>query len=210
MLEDLHAKPSLATRLGVGDEETAAAPYLRAILAFLAEVPAVGWVVRGSKEALGEMSDEADDQVLEQRFEALLTIGGQTNERVRLLGHLGQTIFEQNAALIDFLRARELLPPPESLSQFAKDAALAAYRNRIANEYMYADHRGIEGVTRQAHVASLLLDDVYVLPRLVPERDQESVHERERDLLHRLLGDRDLAHDRKTTLEEEFALLTGE
>jgi hypothetical protein len=210
MLEDLHSKPSLATRLGLGNEETSAAPYLRAVLAFMAEVPAVGWVVKGSKEALSELSDGADDQALEQRFEALLAIGGQTNERVRLLGLLAQAMFEQNAALLEYLRAREFSAVAGSLTQFAKDAALAAYRNRIANEYMYADHRGIEGVTRQAHVTSLLLDDVYVLPRLVPERDQIQHHERERDLLHRLLSDRELARDNKAELEEEFALLTGE
>lgn len=210
MLEELHPKPSLAIRLGASDDETRAAPYLRAILAFLAEAPAVGWVLKGSKEALGELSDKADDDELERRFDALLAVGGQTNERVRLLADLARAIFEQNAVLLDFLRARQLPSASDPLTQFAKDAALAAYRNRVANDFIYADHRGIEGVTRQAHVASLLLDDVYVLPRLVPEREQAPVHERERELLHHLLSDRDLAHEGRAQLEEEFALLTGE
>jgi hypothetical protein len=210
MLEQLHTNTPLTQRLGLGDEQTRAAPYLRAMLAFLAETPGIGWVYKGSKEALLQLADAADDETLEKRFAELLVIGEQTNEQVQLLTDLARAIFDHSIVLLQYLHERRLPAQSAPLTRFALDAALTAYRNRVANEFMYADHRGIEGVTRQAHVASLLLDDVYVLPRLVPEREQIPVHERERDLLHRLLRDPDLAAERREKLEEEFALLTGE
>jgi hypothetical protein len=207
--EDLTPKPSWIQRLGLSGEESRAAPHLRAFLAFLAEATFVGWPLKGMKEALAELSAEADDEVLERRFNELLAVGHQTNDQVRLVGAIAMAIFEQNAQLMEFFRERQLPALPAQLTGFAKEAALAAYRGWVANDLMYADHRGIEGVTRQEHVASLLLDDVYVLPRLVSQREQAPTEQRELDLLDRLLRDADLAPDRRAQLEMEYAVVTG-
>lgn len=209
MFEELYPGPPLLHRLGLAGPGRAGAPLLRALLAFVAEQPVAGHLVKGIKEAAAELSDETDDRVLERRFDELLALGGRTNEQVRMIEELARAVFEQNAALREFLLARAV-PVPDALAEFARAAALRAYRNHVANDLMYADHRGVEGVTRQEHVASLLLDDVYVVPQLLPEREGAPGQDRERDLLHRLLGDTGVSEDRLVQMETEYAVLTGE
>jgi hypothetical protein len=185
-------------------------PYFRAILAFAAEMPGVGWFLKGTKEALAELASEADDAELERRIEELFAVGQQTNEQVRWIGAVAMTMFEQQTRLIEYLQERQLPALPAQLTELAKEAALAAYRGWVANDLMYADHRGIEGVTRHEHVASLQLDDVYVLPRLVSQREQAQAEERALDLLDRLHREAELAPDRRAQLEMEYVVVTGE
>ena len=94
------------------------------------------------------------------------------------------------------------------LDEIAKRTALTAYRTRIAQDYLYADYRGIEGLTQERHAAALLLDHVYVKPRLQLERSTVDAAPDEHDLLKQL-EDEDLSPSERIRLEEEFAALTG-
>lgn len=210
MLERFFNQQTVPERLGLAQREGPLGPYLRAILAFVAEQPVAGNLVKGFKEAISELSDEAEDNELERKFADLMTVGGQTNENILLLNQVAQALYEQHSALLDSLSAQQLHADKGELDSLAKLAALTAYRNQVANEYMYADHRGIEGVTRQEHIASLLLDDIYVLPAMVAERDRLPLRDRERDVLHKLLSDQDLEVSARDELELEYATLSGE
>lgn len=210
MLSGLETRPSLPQRLGLGEKESSAAPVLRAVLALVKEAPGVGWVFKGTAEALNELSGISDDAELEARLDELLAVGRQSNEQLGVLGDIVRAIFTRQEWLVEQLRASGMLVAPERLTAFAKEAALAEYRGRVANELRYADQRGVEGAARAAHVASLPFDDVYVVPRLVPERERMPAHEREKDLLRRLLDEMDSGADQRVRLEEEYALLTGE
>lgn len=206
------------SRLGLGDEPSRAAPYLRAILTFvkvsgeeqLKQIPVVGPLILGAGEALKELSEEEDDRKLEQRVETLLTVGGQTQEDIRLLTGLAGLIFVQQQQLLAQLQGAGLAADRGQLAGFATEAALIAYQSRVARDYQYVNNRGIEGGTRAEHASDLPLDDIYVVPRLQPERERENVREREKDVLTRLLGDRDLTSEQRVRLEEEYAVISGE
>ncbi|MFP5261499.1 MAG: hypothetical protein ACLGJB_06285 [Blastocatellia bacterium] len=198
---------SLAARFGLSDERSKAAPYLRALLAFVKEVPGVGWAFKGTSEALKELAAEEDQQKLERR---LFAVSQQTHEDIGALAELGRVIFLQQNAVLARLEEGGLPAERKRLTEFAIDASLVAYRSRIACEHKYADHRGIEGGSRTAHIASLPLDEIYVMPRLLPERDRVNVSNREKDILKTLLDDRDIPTDQRSRLEEEYAVLTGE
>ena len=111
--------------------------------------------------------------------------------------------------VITRLEAEGLPAETKQLTEFAMSAALVAYRSRVARDYLYADYRGIAGITRAEHAVSLLLDDVYIVPRLLPERDLASLRQPEKDSLA-LLENPDLPPEQLPRLEEEYAVLTGE
>jgi HEAT repeats/NACHT domain len=212
-------KKSPLERLGLSSESGRAAPYLRAILTFvkvsseeqLKQIPIIGPLILGASEALKDLSEEQDDQKLERRVESLLTIGEQTQEDIRLLTGLAGLIFVQQQQLLAQLQSAGLPADRRQLTEFATEAALIAYRSRVARDYQYVDNRGIEGGTRAEHAAALPLDDIYIVPRLLPERERETVREREKDVLNKLLDDRgDLTSEQRVRLEEEYAIITGE
>jgi HEAT repeat protein len=213
------AEKTALARLGLSKEPGRAAPYLRAILTFvkvsseeqLKQIPFVGPLLLGAGEALKELSEEQDDQKLEQRIESLLSVGEQSQEDIKLLTGLAGLIFAQQQQLISQLQTAGLATDRKQLAEFATGAALVAYRSRVARDYQYVDNRGIEGMTRKEHAASLPLEDIYIVPRLMPERERENFREREKDVLKKLLDDRgDLTNDQRVRLEEEFAVMTGE
>jgi hypothetical protein len=206
-------------RLGLSDEPSKAAPYLRAILTFIREageeqikqIPVVGPLLAGASAALIELSAEEDGRQLEQRIESLLSVGTQTQEDIKLLTGLAGLIFLQQSELVRQLQGVGLQATTRQLSEFATGAALIAYRSRVARDYQYIDNRGIEGGTRASHAASLPLDDIYILPRFDVERERENVREREKDILKRLVEDRgDITFEQRVRLEEEYAVITGE
>src|SRR5215213_550146 len=206
---DLKPAKSILSRLGLSREPGRAAPYLRAILAFIKEAPGVGWALKGTSEALKELADEEDDQVLEKHFERLFAVETRTLKSIEALAQIASITFSQQNALLAHLEQKGLLTDSKQLTGFAFEAALDAYRGRILAEYQYADHRGIEGATRAAHVASLPLDDVYVIPSLLPEQNQLNQSQRESEVLQALLDQQDLSFSKRNSLEEEYALLSG-
>jgi hypothetical protein len=156
------------------------------------------------------LSSEEDEAKLEEKISQLLSTGEQSRETLEALSALAAAIYLQQGALLERLQTLGLPVEPRQLTAVALDTALAAWRGRVARDYQYADYRGIEGGTREEHAASLPLDDVYVLPWLVPERDQADTRDREGKLLKDLLDNQDLGSEERAKREEEFAVLTGE
>jgi HEAT repeat protein len=200
----------LSAALGLDNQQSRAAPYLRALLAFAMETPGAGWVLKATGAALQELAGEESDQQLVERFDRLLVIGEQTNEDIAFLKELAAAIFLQQTAFLKRLREDGLSLQPHQLTAFAKSAALIAYRSRVAQEHQYVDQRGIYEARPDAHLTSLPLDDIYVLPELIPEREGIPAHERERELLRALVEDPDLPLVRRKQIEEEYTVLSGE
>lgn len=211
-------RQSVLGRLGLGEEPSKRAPYLRAILAGLKDaaakqleqIPVAGPFLSGVGAALLELSSEEDDAVFEKRLAEILDTGRQSREMLEVLGSLSTAILLQQNVLLAHLMSVGLPAQREQLTSVALSTALAAYRGRVARDYQYADHRGIEGVTRAEHTASLPLDEVYILPRLVPERDRFESREREAQLRKDLFDNEDLPPAERAKREEEFAFFTGE
>jgi hypothetical protein len=205
---------SVLQRFGLGRAPGKEAPYLRAILKFLQEVaseqvkqiPIAGPLL----SVLLDLSEEEDEAKLEEKIDQLFATGQQSRETLEALSALAAAIYLQQESLLEYLQIQGLPAKPLQLTAFALDTALAAWRGRVARDYQYADYRGIEGGTREEHAASLPLDDVYVLPWLVPERDQADTRDREGKLLKDLLDNQDLGAEERAKREEEFAVLTGE
>lgn len=88
-------------------------------------------------------------------------------------------------------------------------AALAAYRTRLARELELVSYRGIAGTGIEGRVVELPMSDVYVHPLLLTERHQARFSERERDLLSQL-SDPDVNDETRALLEVEHARLAAE
>ncbi|HVG11132.1 MAG TPA: HEAT repeat domain-containing protein [Thermoanaerobaculia bacterium] len=209
---------SVLQRFGLGKEPSQLAPYLRAILAGLQEmsaeqikqIPVLGPLLSGAGAALLQLSGEEDDAKLEEKISQIFTTGEQSRETLEALSALAAAIYLQQGVLLERLQAMGLPAERQQLTAVAMTTALTAWRGRVARDYQYADYRGIEGGTREEHAASLPLDTVYVVPRLVPERNQADTRDREGKLLKDLLDNQDLAPEERSKREEEFAVLTGE
>jgi predicted NACHT family NTPase len=209
------------------------ARYLRAVLTFLSkaseeqvkQIPGIGPLLLGFAESVKELSEQEDDdqaqREIEAKLAALLTQGEQAQRNseafAAFAGFLLEQQFQQTALLTQlttYLQSLGLPAERKQLTEFACNAALVAYRSRVIRDYQYADQRGIQGVTRSEHVASLPLTDIYVKPRLQSERAADrslfESRERERELLKQMLDNQDLPTSQQARLEEEFALLTGE
>ncbi|HIJ64302.1 MAG TPA: NACHT domain-containing protein, partial [Candidatus Hydrogenedentes bacterium] len=212
-------KKTLTSRLGFDDEPGKAKSYLSATLAFvktlgaeeLKRVPVAGAAVA----ALEKLSAAEDARKLDGDIEQILTTSERTQEGVDLLGKAAACILalqlEQGALLARFLaelERRNLPHEPQQIADFAKHAAIVAYRDRVALEYLYADYRGVADVTREGHAASFHLDDVYVIPRAT---HRESADERpgiEAALLERLeQPDEADSPGERARFEEEYAAL---
>jgi hypothetical protein len=84
---------SLAKRLGLTQEPSKIKKWLRATFVFLKEtgeeqlkqLPVWGPVSKGVTEALLELANEEDDEVIEQRLERLLAVGEQSLEEIAFL-----------------------------------------------------------------------------------------------------------------------------
>lgn len=208
MLEELSPGKFPSRRLGLPKNQQSARRGLRALLAFVAETPGVGWFVKGTKEALTELAKEKDDAELERKFNEIFRLGQQTNEHIRLLAFIASTIFDQNVALASLLTEKHFLSTPEGLTEFAKDAAILAYRNAVATDCFYADYRGIQGGHRQAYIAAFFLDDIYVVPRFVSQSIGNESQERGREIRRQLKGF--VPEQTRIDLEIEYANLSAE
>ncbi|HEX8213005.1 MAG TPA: HEAT repeat domain-containing protein [Longimicrobium sp.] len=184
--------------------------YLPAVVAGLAELPLVGLLAKIPNEAWKQFSADRSEKEQRALIARLFEIGQQTNEDIAVLGAWAAGTFALHAELLSVLRSRGMGIEGEQLGAFARMTALVAYRSSVAREFQYADHRGIEGATRAAHVTSLELDEIYVMPHLVAERDRTSLRERERELLRRLTREADFTPQERARVEEEYAVLTGE
>ncbi|HEX3532300.1 MAG TPA: HEAT repeat domain-containing protein [Thermoanaerobaculia bacterium] len=212
-LAPIESKRSLFAWLKLG-APSELAPALRVVLTFLEKVcakqieqiPALGPLL----STLQELSKEEDAKALEGRLTEILETGQQSRETLEALAALATAIYMEQRALREHLTAKGLAVEPQQITAVALSTALDAYRGRVARDFQYADHRGIEGGTRAEHAASLPLDEVYVLPRLLPERSGLESREREGRLLKDLLDNEDLPPAERSKLEEEFSLFTGE
>lgn len=190
------------------------ASYLRATLTFLREagqeqlraVPVFGPMLLGASAALTELSRDDDGASFEEH---LLRLTQSSADGVDTVTALSAVILDRQADILRTLRAQGLAEHPEFLTDFAITAALFAYRQRVAHETCYADYRGIEGVSRTEHAASLPLDQVFVEPTFLPEHFRDDDHDHHR-LLSQLIDDGDLTPDQKATLEREYASLSAE
>jgi hypothetical protein len=206
MLDELSRTSSIWDRSGLHELR----PYIPMLAAAIAELPLVGTLVKVPNEALKQLAAERNEKEQQEWFERLFAVGEQTNVDIAVLTVLAAGMFVQQAELFALLRKTGSQVERDQLTEFAKLAAIVAYRSRIAREYQYADHRGIEGITRAAHVTSLELDDIYVVPHLVAENDRVSIRERERELLRMLTRESDFTPEERARMEEEYAVLTGE
>jgi len=199
--------------LGYDAQPSRAAPYLRIALAFLKElgekqlkqIPGVGPAVT----ALLELSKEADSKQLDARLKSLLAMEQETHEAISLLAAIASATLFHQTRILERMDAEGQMVAPGDLTDFAASAALLAYRNRIALDYLYTDYRGVQGVSRQEHVASLRMEDVYVMPRLIPETGSASDARGREETVLRELESQDLTPDERARLEEEYAVLTG-
>jgi hypothetical protein len=107
---------SLLSRLGLSKEPSKAAPFLRATLAFLAEMPGVGPFLKGSSAALKEFADEEDDEQLERR---LFSVGLQNRKDIAALTDIARLIFLQQDALLSLFQKSEFPIEKEQLTSFA-------------------------------------------------------------------------------------------
>ena len=207
MLEDLHPKPSLPARLGLSGQPL---PTLsRALFAGVAELPVLGVVLKPVKEAAAALAQEKDDRALCEKLDKLLSVGEQMNERAALLEAFAQVILANLVEIQAFLHSQGTEASADELTAFAREMALSAYINRTAGEHMHADHRGVVDADRDAHAASIPLDEVYTPPLLLPMRDIGPADERERELLETLLDREAVPAGRREQLETEYAALTG-
>jgi hypothetical protein len=170
-------------------------------------IPGGGLLVKAAKGML-DLSDAADDAELGEQIEQLMAIGGKTHDEVEGIAILAQLMLLRQDEILERLEAKAPSVGRPELDEIARQTALVAYRNRIAQDCLYADYRGIEGVTHEGHAAALLLDQVYVKPRLWPEREQQDAAGRE-NLLLKQLEDEDLSPIERARLQEEYAALTG-
>ncbi len=217
MSQQANANQSLIQRFGITGAPSAKAGFWRAILKGLKEGAAeeikklpFGNIASGVIESLLELSDQEDDEKIERRIEQIFETGEKTRQDIEAMTVLSLLIYSQVDWLVTMLESKGLPVERHQLTEFAKSAALMAYRIRVAADYQYADYRGIEGVTRYEHAASLPMDDVYITPRLLPEGDAAGLREREHSLLKSLLEyPDDIEPSRRTLMEEEFAVITG-
>jgi len=193
---------------------------LKVVNAFLKEVLAEELkrvhVLGGTIAALEKLSEEEGASEAAARIERILTMASQDQESLGRIQHdvdalaaLTTAVFLKQHQLQDWLEGAGRPVQPAELTVFFLESALLAYRGRVALDYQYADHRGVVGARRELHAVSLPLDDLYVLPRLLPERLKAELHSRQWKLL-RMLEDPDLPEERRLALEKEYAALTGE
>jgi HEAT repeat protein len=176
----------------------------------LKQIPVAGPLLTAAGAGLLAVAAEPDNEAFEQRLEQLLTVGEETNDNIKALMALAAFMFDQQAMLIQELGREGLAVEQRELSELATSTALTAYRHRIRHDYQNADYRGVEGVTRAEQACSLPLDDVYIVPKLHPQRAVTDSRGREREVLQSLLDDPDLSDGRRCDLEEEYAGLSAE
>ncbi|GEM_PF-6186124 len=181
---------SFGERLGLGGEPGRAAPYLRVALSFLKElgeeqlkqIPGVGPAIT----ALLELSREEDSRKLERRVQSLLVSTEQTREDIELVAGMLAVMMSCQKELLRRFESQGHLANSEQLTEFATGAALLVYCERISLDCTYIDYRGIQGASHPDRITSLLMDDVYVVPRLVRQASRFERLEREHGLLNNL------------------------
>jgi hypothetical protein len=204
------------------------ARWARLVLAFikgaaseqLKQVPVVGPLISGGFEVVQQLSDESASQEADAILERLASgqqdaAAGveQLQQDLVVLTALSVASFSLQRELFEWVAIsadngeRPLLAA--ELSQYGLQAALVVHGRRVALEWQYADHRGIAGGARAAHVASLPLDEVYVEPVLLTETAISELSEREQEVLLLLLDRDNLTAGEYALFTEEYAALTG-
>lgn len=100
--------------------------------------------------------------------------------------------------------AQQIGPTPAEM-----EVAIDDYYQRLCRQFLYADHRGIEGANRVEHVARLALEELYVLPELLPEDGERTLLKKERDL-EESLKDEDLSQVEKERLMDALDQVRAE
>lgn len=200
------------------EEHKRAARLSRLLLVFSKQavnaLPGIGPVVSGGLEVIQRNADDAEQEKLEQRLQHLVTTTtglhqdlSQLQDDIKALAALAAVGFLQQAELMTWLRQRDEPAAVDELTSFVLHAAITAYRTRLALGFQYVDHRGIQGGGRAAHITTLPLEEVYVLPRLLPEQVQVELSEQESFTL-RQLEDPDLDASERAHLAETYEELT--
>ncbi len=216
---DENAESALA-KISLSDKQSRGGKVWRALLAGLREGAADelkklpgGSIGAGVLESLQQLADEEAGEEDSRTLDEILSHSQESSDGIKALNAVINLVFaavgEQNELLEQLTRhleSEDLPSAPEQISEFATQAALAAYRNRVAREYLYAEYRGIEPSSEK--VASLPLDDVYVVPRLKPEHSRRDDHEREQDLILRLHNP-DFTAEEKAHCEIEYLRMVG-
>ncbi|HYW10866.1 MAG TPA: NACHT domain-containing protein [Longimicrobium sp.] len=184
-------------------------PWLPAAFTFLSETVVLGPLLKPFKAVADDRDKKRAEEALRQQLGDLLSVAEHTDERVRLLEVFAQVVHANFREILAFLHAQGTEASADELTAFAREMALAAYLNRTAGEHMHADHRGVVDADRDAHAASISLDDVYVPPLLLPARNLASADARERELLQMLLDREAVPAGRREQMETEYAALTG-
>jgi HEAT repeat protein len=136
------------------------------------EVP----ILRGLWAAAEKLSDEVAQRRVEEMLANVeaMTERGQDDlatlrDDTELLVALSVVMFTQQAELLQ--RLGESVPI-DAVTRSAIDLALIAHRRQLVREHWYADHRGVADSANREEIASLPLDDVYVVPLLLSERER--------------------------------------
>ena len=175
----------------------------------LKRVPVLAGVIAG----LEKLSEEEAAKESAARIDRLLEMAEFQREGVArllndidVLSALATAIFVRQNEMRAWSESSGRVIQPAELTEFALEGTLLAYRSRVAIEFYYADHRGIAGSRRELYAVSLPLDDVYVIPRLLPDQVSMELNSRRWKIL-RQLDDPDLSEERRADLQQEYVEL---
>lgn len=208
---------SIRTRLGLAEQPSRMASPLVALLTLLRQMgvervkqlPRCGTAMADFIRSTRDVGDAEAQREFGQRVDRLVAIGRQTREDIEALQALASFFFDQLGdpeLLQQRLSAAGLTSRLDDLKEWALNVALIAYRSRLAADYQYVDYRGLEGLVRADHAASLPLDEVFVSPRLL-ELGTVECSLREQQLMKTFVEGGTKADP--VALEREFAEVTG-
>ena len=164
--------------------------------------PAVGGLLAAVEQLDGEQSEQENVARLERLLDnsaELTSDMASLNKDSLLLAELAELLLE----VTDQIASKHY--DKSAVEGFAREAAMGAYRGRIALGFRYVDYRGLSLDASQAGT-SLLLDQVFIKPRLLPESGGASARDREEELI-RLLDSPNLDDADKENCLMELAQL---
>lgn len=181
--------------------------YLTALkIAKVAGGAFLGPLFSGGIEILEALGDAADDAELEARLDDLRSRSEHSQDEIKALAALAETILVKQDEISETLR-QQGLQSDRPIDEVGKTTALIAYRAEVAQRFYYADYRGIADTASEEHVASFSADRIYVTPRLHAEGDLRGEREQKHELHRRLDRLHEFDDDDRRRLEDELAVL---
>ena len=102
-----------------------------------------GSILLGLVAGFEHLAEDAENAELSDRVDRLLDIGHQSQKDIDALTALAALMVSQQALLLERMEETGVAAEPRRLGEAARAAALTAYRGRIAQQFCYADYRGI-------------------------------------------------------------------